>query len=200
MGNPYAPPGESSRRPETDGGPAGRPAEPGPAHGPSDPHTGRPGGPDLARGLGALPPDGLDGPGGPPRPAADSPVVRATARRVVHFFALLLAALATMSLPLPWQVGSLVFVLAAMVVGARAFALAWRGGIRGGLLLALGTGVAMAGVLALLMTTLLAVWPEQMARQQCLARAVTIAATQDCENEFQRALDERLGRPGDPTP
>jgi hypothetical protein len=116
---------------------------------------------------------------------------------MLHFFLLLLASVVTSSLPLPLQVGSLAFVIAAIVVGVRTFMLAWRGGVRGGLLVGLGTGVGMAGMVGLLMLTVLAVWPEQMERQRCLADAVTIAATQECEAQFERAVDDRLtgGRP-----
>jgi hypothetical protein len=141
----------------------------------------------------AGPPPGAP-PGRPPRPGPTSEVARTTARRALHFFALLLAGVLTTSLPLPWQLGSLVFVLAAVVVGVRALVLGWRSGVRGGVLVALGTGIAMALVTGLLMATLLAVWPEQLARQACLARAVTISATQECEAQFQRSLDERVQR------
>jgi len=206
VGNPYAPPGENQRPPErpptTTGGPAGpghagddRRAG-GPGRGPGDGHGplgGPPGGP---------PPDGR-GPQGPghglpperrPLPAPDSPIMKATSRRVLHFLALLLAAVVTSGLPLPWQAASLVFLVAGLVVGIRAFVLALRGGVRGGLAVMLGVGVAMAGFVGLGMLSLLALWPQQLERQECLAGAVTISATRACEAEFSRSVDERLGR------
>jgi len=138
---------------------------------------------------------GRPGPRGerPEPPAPDSPIVRASSRRVLHFLALLLAAVLTSALPLPWQVGALVFVVAAVVVGLRALVLAWSGGIRGGLVVMLTVGVAVAGFVSLGMLSLLALWPQQLERQQCLAGAVTISANRQCEVEFQRAVEERLG-------
>jgi hypothetical protein len=118
--------------------------------------------------------------------------VRATSRRILHFGVLLLAAVITSTLPLPWQAASLVFVGGALVVGVRALALAWRGGVRGAVLPMLGLGLASAGLVAVTVLSLLAVWPQQLERQECLAGAVTIAATERCEAQFRRALEERL--------
>jgi hypothetical protein len=134
------------------------------------------------------------GPGAqrPPRQEPDPAAVRATSRRVLHFGVLLLAAVVTSTLPLPWQVGSLVFVVAAIVVGVRAFVRAWRTGVRGAVLPMLGLGVVSAGLVALTVLSLLVVWPQQMERQTCLAAAVTIAATERCEADFRRAVEERL--------
>jgi hypothetical protein len=190
VGNPYAPPGENAR-------PA--PPPPAPKRPPAGLGDGPPDGPSGDRWPGALHPELPQAtPPRPARPQADIEATRATARRTLHFFALLLAAVLTSSLPLPWQVGSLLFVLVAIVVGIRALVLAWRSGVRGGVLFALGTGLAMAGMVALAITTLLAVWPQQLERQRCLAAAVTISATQRCEAEFQRSI-ERL-RPQRQTP
>jgi hypothetical protein len=125
--------------------------------------------------------------------------MRATSRRVLHFLALLLASVVTSALPLPWQAAALLFLGAAMVVGVRTLVLAWRGGIRGGLIVMLSVGVGMSGFVGLGMLSLLALWPEQMAKQECLAGAVTISATRACELEFERAVDERLGGRGSGT-
>jgi hypothetical protein len=118
--------------------------------------------------------------------------VRATSRRILHFGVLLLAAVLTSTLPLPWQVASLLFVAAALVVGIRALVRAWRGGVRGAVLPMLGLGLASAGLVAVTVLSLLAVWPQQLQRQECLADAVTIAATERCEAQFRRSLEERL--------
>jgi len=185
VGNPYAPPGENARpTPPPPTPPSPAPERPGP--GPGD----RQDGPSPDRWPGALRPGPPQQPRAP-RPAADVEATRTAARRTLHFFALILAAVLTSSLPLPWQVGSFGFVLVGIVVGIRALVLAWRAGVRGGVLAALGTGLAMAGMVALAMMTLLAVWPQQLERQRCLAQAVTISATQRCETEFQESI-ERL--------
>ena len=54
-------------------------------------------------------------------------------------------------------------------------------------------GVAIGGFVGLGMLSLLALWPQQLERQQCLAGAVTISATRQCEADFREAVDERLG-------
>jgi hypothetical protein len=124
--------------------------------------------------------------------------VRATSRRVLHFLAFLLASVVTSALPLPWQAASLVFVAVGIAVGLRALVLAWQGGVRGGLSAMLSVGVALACFVGLGMVSLLAFWPQQLDRQECLAGAVTISANRACEADFRRAVDERLGRT-DPT-
>ncbi len=111
---------------------------------------------------------------------------------MLHFGVLLLAAVLTSTLPLPWQAASLAFVVAALVVGIRAFVLALRGGVRGVVLPMLGLGLASAGLVAVTVLSLLVVWPQQLRRQDCLANAVTISATERCEAEFRRSLEERL--------
>jgi hypothetical protein len=131
----------------------------------------------------------------PKRPEPDPAAARATSRRILHFGVLLLAAVLTSTLPLPWQAASLVFVLTALVVGIRALVLAWRGGVRGAVLPMLGLGLASAGLVAVTVLSLLVIWPQQLERQNCLAGAVTIAATERCEAQFRRSLEERL----DPT-
>lgn len=210
MGNPYAPPGENQRPPEPprtapegadasgrgrDG--AGQPgagsARPGPQH-PSPPQGWPPpgaeqGGPPQ----GSRPQVGRE-PHRPAPPAPDSEIVRTTSRRVLHFLAFLLASVVTSALPLPWQAASLVFVAVGIVVGLRALVLAWRGGVRGGLAATLSVGVALACFVGLGMVSLLAFWPQQLDRQECLAGAVTISANRTCEADFRRAVDERLGR------
>lgn len=211
MGNPYAPP--SGDRTRDGGGPtrddqAGRgpwagPSNPppgGPPSGPWPPDAppaghwpaapGGPGGPGGPNGPGQ---PGPQAPGGPTtRPEPDPAATRAAARQVLHFGLLLLAAVLASTLPLPWQVGALGFVVAAMVVGVRALARAWRAGVRGAVIPMLALGLFSAGLVALTVLSLLVVWPQQLARQECLATAVTISATERCEAEFRRAVEQRF--------
>jgi hypothetical protein len=205
VGNPYAPPSGDRRDPEAlPAGAEGRPgageppASPGPQGWP--PHHGPPQGPPPPSGYAQRPPSphgsGQPVPQRPSRPDPDPAAVRATSRRVLHFGMLLLAAVLTTTLPLPWQAASLAFVIAALVVGIRAFVLAWRAGVRGVVLPMLGLGVASAGLVAVTVLSLLVVWPQQLERQECLAGAVTIAATERCEAEFRRSLEERLDPAG----
>lgn len=170
MSNPYAPPpgGSGARTP----GAAGRP-------------DGRPDGPQG--------PPGHD-PGPAPRPPADPEVIRAASRQVMHFGLLILATLLTASLALPWQAAALAFAIAAVVVGIRALRAVWRAGLRGTLVPVLAVGLALAALMSLSLLTMLALWPIQVERQDCLRDALTIAARETCETQFQEALAERLER------
>ena len=98
----------------------------------------------------------------------------------------------TNALPLPFQAASLGFVLAAIVLGIRALFAARRAGLRGLLVSALAIGLAFTSLLLVSIVALLALWPMQLERQQCLQQAQTLAATSGCQADFQRTLDDRL--------
>ena len=119
-------------------------------------------------------------------------MIRTVSQRLMTFALLLLATVLTNVLPLPLQAASLGFALAALVVGIRTLRFAWRAGVRGRLVRALAVGLTFTALLSVAIASPLAVWPVQLARQQCLQRALTIAATQNCQLDFQRTLNERL--------
>lgn len=118
--------------------------------------------------------------------------MRSANRLVLHFTLLVLAALLTTTLPLPWQLGSFAFAVAALVVGVRALRQVWRSGLRQQLAPLLLVGLAFTALMILSMSAMLAFWPAQMARQECLARAVTIDAREQCELDFEQSLNDRL--------
>jgi hypothetical protein len=124
-------------------------------------------------------------------PARPDPARAArAARRVGAVGVLALAALLASSLPLPWSVASVALSAAAVGVGVAAIA-AMRGtSVRRTLLppLALGLGVNVLILASSL--SMLATWPIQQARQECLSRAITISARDACETAYRRALDE----------
>ncbi|NCT89588.1 hypothetical protein GXB85_01270 [Cellulomonas sp. APG4] len=137
---------------------------------------------------------GPRGPGPQPRPPVDPEAARAASRRVLHFGLLMLATLLTSTLPLPWQVATLVFAVLAFVVGVRALVQVWRSGLRGALVSVLAVGLAFAALLAASTAGLIALWPVQMERQECLQDALTISATEKCESDYRDALDALLER------
>lgn len=110
----------------------------------------------------------------------------------MHFGVMLLAAVMTNTLPLPWQAGSFLFLVAALVVGVRALVSVWRAGLRGVLLPVLALGLVFTALLSLSMIGLLTLWPVQMERQDCLRDALTIAAEERCEKAFDTTVEERL--------
>lgn len=136
-------------------------------------------------------------PPAPPAPApAPAPIDDATAASLVRlvgtFVALLLAALATTTLPLPLRVGSMVFTVAAIVVGARALVLTRRTTAREQLSLVLMFGIAFSVLTGMSMLGTFILWPVEMAHQECLSRAVTIGATDRCERIYEDAVQARL--------
>ncbi|QTE29974.1 hypothetical protein [Pengzhenrongella sicca] len=178
MGNPYAPPSGNAPRPPA---PAPRPPAPPPHPVPTPPGPG--GQPPVL-------PDPMRR-AGPPKPV-DPEVTRAAGQQIAIFSLLLLGAVIANALPLPWQAASLGFVLAALVVGVRALIFVWRAGIRGVLIPTLSIGLSFTALLAVSMSSMLLLWPVQVERQECLQDALTIAATQSCEADYQQALEDRL--------
>ena len=128
----------------------------------------------------------------PTPPPPDPEALRAAGVRIRDFALFLLAALLTSDLPVPWQVGSLLLAIGAVVAGVRALIAVWRTGLRSALLPALGVGVGFAAMFAVSLGTLLAFWPLQVERDECLRDALTLGAREQCEKDFTDALDERL--------
>lgn len=172
MTNPYAPPPAGHGRP---------PEESGHDHGPD------------------LPPERYGGPPAPPqqhpqppRRPEDPAAYEALRKRLGLFLLLLVASLLVLSLPLPFQVASVVFSAWAVVVGARAVVAAWRGGIRRAAVpLAAGlVGIAMWMTLSAGLQ--LALWPVLLERQDCLREALTTSAREACEADYQQGIEDRL--------
>jgi hypothetical protein len=104
----------------------------------------------------------------------------------------MLGGLLTLGLQLPWNLVALALTVAALVVGTRALLAARRAGLRGGLVISLSLGLAVSALVALSFASVLALWPVQLARQECVAEALTISARQTCEQDFERAVTDRL--------
>lgn len=128
----------------------------------------------------------------PPRRAVDPETARRASRFVLHFTLLLLAALVTTSLPLPWQLGSLGFAIAGLVVGLVGLRRVWRTGLRESFAPLMLFGLVFALLMTLSRSAMLMFWSVQMARQDCLDHAVTIDAREQCEADYQRSLNDRI--------
>lgn len=175
MTNPYAPPPADRGRP---------PDEAGHDRGPDLPPERYGGPPPAAPGRPQQPQ--------PPQRPEDPAAYEALRKRLGLFLLLLVASLLVLSLPLPFQVASVVFSAWAVVVGARAVVAAWRGGIRRAAVpLAAGlVGIAMWMTLSAGLQ--LALWPVLLERQDCLREALTTSAREACEDDYQQAVEERL--------
>ncbi len=168
VSNPYAPPEDRPRTPDgdrVDAPPAQHPW-PQPA---------------------ALPP--APGPGAPDRRPPD-PEQTARAQRLTRLFGvLILSSVLVATLPLPWQAAGLAFALGALVVGVWALVVSGKARSRG-LTPMIAAGVVIALFWSLLLGVQLALWPVQQAKQECLEGALTITATNACDAQYTRDLDE----------
>ncbi|HLS03681.1 MAG TPA: hypothetical protein VK030_02865 [Actinomycetales bacterium] len=145
--------------------------------------------------------------GGPPRQIPGAPTPQRTPRpprevdpelaqlgrrRLLHFASLMLLGLLSSNLPLPWQIIATVAFLAALVTGVRALITLWKAHVRGAALPMIVMGLVLSGILLASSVTLLALWPLQMERQNCLHRAITVSAQEQCEAEFEDGLKRLL--------
>jgi hypothetical protein len=103
---------------------------------------------------------------------------------------LAIAVVATL-LPLPWTLVGLPAAVGACVVAVIAL-IAMRRGANAGLWLAMGVGLALSGLLALMFTFEAAFYREFSAFQECKNDAITVGATSACQKEFEDSVNARL--------
>lgn len=113
-------------------------------------------------------------------------VTRGTTR-----FALALAASVLVSfLPIPWSLIGL--PISALAVALAIVALIGMRGVRAtGLWVFMGIGTLLAGTLAMNYAAAALLADELRAYQGCLGEAITVAAEDRCDAEFERAANER---------
>jgi hypothetical protein len=87
------------------------------------------------------------------------------------------------------------FALAAVVLGIRALVSVVSAGLQRSLLPVVTIGLAMALLYLVGSLSLIATWPIQQERQDCLARALTVSARDACHADYREAI-ERLSRDG----
>lgn len=170
MSNPYAPPED---RPRTQDDPPGAPeaARPEPAPAPRPAVT-------VPTEADRRSPDGSPDPEG---------VVK-TAERARLVGILLLSSVLVATLPLPWQAAALLFALAALVMGIRTLVGAVRARARGMLPGVVAALVVLSALWSFGSTGRLLAWSVEVERQECMAGALTVTATQACEQAYQKGL------------
>lgn len=169
MSNPYAPPPADGPEGSPQRTVPPRPAPPAPSERPP---------------LGLHRPAPAPAPPAPPAPEA----LQRVGRLVRHFGAWLVAGVVVSTLPLPWRLAALAFLVGAAVTGVRALRSAVVARVRGGLAPLLAVGLAMTGVLAVSTLGTLVLWPADSARQECLSGALTRSAQAACEREYRDAV------------
>jgi len=134
-----------------------------------------------------------------PRQRPDPPTpeqAAAAGRGVLKFGAALLVAMLAMRWPVPWQLLAPVAGAVAVYLGIRALITYRKVGMTTFSSVFLMFGVAIAAVLSLSSLTLLTLWDEQVAHQQCMDRALTVQAEQVCTDAYEQAMQERLNPSG----
>lgn len=195
VSNPYAPPEDRPRTPDSPptAPPAGSPTAPPVAPPPAPPVSG----PYPAHGPLVRDARLRGGPGAPPDggPSGDVPPVDAKAAARSIGLArtaglLVLATVIAMSFPVPWQVGALVFALAAVVTSIRGLGVAVRARVRGGLPAVLVVLLLVSGMLTLASASMLVLWTPQRDHHACLAGALTVTAKSQCEAQYRQDIED----------
>lgn len=115
----------------------------------------------------------------------------------VRWFGLVMVlVLLTSSLSFPWQLLAPVAGVVAIIVGVRAIRVARRVRWKGMLVPLLVGGIALTTLMALSAGATLTMWDLEQERAQCHQRAVTLAASERCDREFEQARDARLEQLG----
>lgn len=129
-----------------------------------------------------------------PPPELTPEQARSVTSSTLIFGLLMMGALLAGSLPIPWQILGPLVGVAALVHGVRTLVrvrkLRWPGLLSpmliGGLMLTMVTTMGTT-------TELTMFWDEQVAYQDCRAEAVTIAAQERCQREWDEARSASLG-------
>jgi ABC-type transport system involved in cytochrome c biogenesis permease subunit len=110
-------------------------------------------------------------------------------RSVLGFGLAALAAMAAMSLPLPWPALGLAAIVVALVIAIRGIALARRTPLSSGAVMYMGLGLGLLAMFTLYSIPLIATWQDQWAYQECLQMTQTIQGQDSCRATFEKATE-----------
>lgn len=116
----------------------------------------------------------------------------AAARLALRFGLLVTAGLVALSLPLPWRVGGLVFLVLGLVTGVLALRASARASSGAGPIVVLSLGLVVTALVLGAQLLLLAVWPLSADLDECRASAITDRGARACQEDFQRDLQGLL--------
>ncbi len=171
MGNPYAPPGAGDRSGDGSGDAGNRPGA-----GPAEPAVPRERVPRTDRAH------------RPERPPPDPAGARRLAGLVLRFALLMLASLLVSRLPLPWGAAAPLLTLAALAVGVAALVQGVRARVRASSHVLVGLGLGLGVVVLLQQALVVALWPITVQLQECRDAALTIAADDACQADYERRI------------
>ncbi|WAP51271.1 hypothetical protein OL239_15710 [Arthrobacter sp. ATA002] len=104
------------------------------------------------------------------------------------FVALVVAVLLTSGLALPWKLVPLALALAAVVVGILTLIKVVRYGIGAPQMFITSLGLAASAVMALGLGLAVATWDNTEKLENCMGRALTVQAQDECQSEFTNGL------------
>ena len=103
-----------------------------------------------------------------------------------------IGALVTISMPLPWPAVGIGLVILTMVLAIRGLSAAIRTPFAQGTIAFFVTAIAISGLFSLYSAVLVMTWPQQWTYQQCLSRAQTVAAQDQCTAQFGDATQNLM--------
>ena len=166
--NPFAPPDPNAPPPPPPSAPEPEPEK----HGSKAPVP--PGGPK----------------GGPTPPSMED--LKEASGATFRFGALLILSLLASQLPLPYTLAAPVLIVASIAFGVIALRRSWAISTRNLMTPMLIAGIAMALMMSVTVATKFALWPVEVAHQECTQYALTNTAKAECEADYQQAVTERL--------
>ncbi|GAB3560730.1 hypothetical protein [Spelaeicoccus albus] len=120
------------------------------------------------------------------------PAVLAAGRFSMYFAVLIIGAILTAELQLPWKIAALAFGLAAMVVGIMAMVRAVKAKMKGSIYGFLSIGLVLTLVVTLTQVWAIAIWPWQASYEECLDNAITQQAHEQCVKSYEKNLDSLI--------
>lgn len=137
----------------------------------------------------STPPDKNSGKNGNDLPP---PEVLAAGKFALYFAVLIIGAILTAELQLPWKIAALVFGLAALVVGVMALVRAVKAKMKGSIFGFLSIGLVLTLIVTLTQVWAIAIWPWQASYEDCLNNAITQQAHEQCVKTYEKNLDSLI--------
>lgn len=118
-----------------------------------------------------------------------TPEMIAAGKMSLYFAVLILGAILTSELNLPWKVSALVFGAAALVAGIIAMVRAVKAKMRGSIFGFLSLGLVLTVIVTLTQVWAIALWPWQSNYETCLDNAITDQAHHKCITDYEDHLN-----------
>lgn len=118
-----------------------------------------------------------------------TPEMLAAGKMSLYFAVLILGAILTAELSLPWKVAALVFGAAALVTGIMAMVRAVKAKMKGSIFGFLSLGLVLTVIVTLTQVWAIALWPWQSSYETCLDNAITDQAHHKCITDYEDHLN-----------